>query len=333
MKTRVMITNSEEPWLPGHKLKPQKLQCPFCSTISTRGTGLSAHVRGQHAKEYRKWNSNPNRLSEAAAASAQQEPKTNRRLHAVRSPELTEVRKAAVPAQARQEQPSESAAPASQTGKTFSMMKAFSCPVMGCGKISPRPQGLAAHVRNAHPEHWKKFGTKPATVSETPTQSVQTTNAAPNSPLEHLELAITVLRNKQEAGRAEIQRLTGLQAEEADITRQLEALTQARAAFAPGQATTAGDTGATVQVDAPDQATKTFQHQNAIASSDLHDVDVASMPVKQRRGPSKKGAAANAPVETTQVEPVPPRSRLSDEGRKRIVEATKKFWAAKRQAK
>jgi hypothetical protein len=210
-------------------------------------------------------------------------------------------------------------------------MNTFSCPVIGCGKISPRSQGLSAHVRNAHPEHWKKYGTKPATASETPTQSVQTTSPIPTSPLEHLDLAITVLRNKQEAARAEIQRLTALEAEEADIARQLEALTQARAAFGPGEATTSSETVATVQVDAPDQAMKTSQHHDATAWSDVHDVDVASMTVKQLRR-LKEGAAANAPVKTTDLKPVPPRSRLSDEGRKRIVEATKKFWAAKRQA-
>jgi hypothetical protein len=122
-------------------------------------------------------------------------------------------------------------------------MNTFSCPVLGCGKISPRPQGLSAHVRNAHPEHWKKYGTKPAPAPETPTQSVPTTNPAPTSPLEHLDLAITVLRNKQEAARAEIERLTALQAEEADLARQLEALTQARAAFGPGETTTSTDSG------------------------------------------------------------------------------------------
>ena len=212
-------------------------------------------------------------------------------------------------------------------------MNTLSCPVMGCGKISPRPQGLSAHVRNAHPEHWKKFGTKPGTASETPTQSVQVTDPAPTSPLEHLDLAITLLRNKQEAARAEIQRLTALEAEEADITRQLEALIQARAAFAPDEATTtSSDTGATAQVDAPDQAIKTFQHHNATPLSDLHDVDVASLPVKQKTHRLKKRAEANGQVETTRAEALPPRSRLSDEGRKRIVEATKKFWAAKRQA-
>jgi hypothetical protein len=220
--------------LPGYKQKPQKLQCPFCSTISTRGTGLSAHVQGQHAGEYRKWNNNPNRLREAAAAaSPQPEPKTSRRLHAVRSPAPAEVRKAIVPAKPRQERPSEPAAPASQTDETLSIVKSYSCPVVGCGKISPRLQGLSAHVRNAHPEHWKKYGTKPAAASETPTPSVPTTTPVPTSPLEYIDAAISGLKDRQEAAHAEIQRLTALHAEEADITRQLEALTQARAAFAP----------------------------------------------------------------------------------------------------
>src|SRR5215467_12502890 len=58
--------------MPTFNLKSQKLQCPFCSTVSTRGTGLSSHVRAQHPKEYGKWNKNPNRLLEAAAAASPQ---------------------------------------------------------------------------------------------------------------------------------------------------------------------------------------------------------------------------------------------------------------------
>jgi len=70
--------------MPSLNLKPQKLKCPFRPTISTRGTGLSAHVRAQHSREYGKWNRNPNRLIEAAqAALPQQGPKRHRRLHPV----------------------------------------------------------------------------------------------------------------------------------------------------------------------------------------------------------------------------------------------------------
>ena len=70
--------------MPSLKPKPQKLKCPFCPTISTRGTGLSAHVRAQHTREYGKWNKNPDRLIEAAqAALPQQQPKRYRSLDRV----------------------------------------------------------------------------------------------------------------------------------------------------------------------------------------------------------------------------------------------------------
>ena len=52
------------------KTTPPRLQCPFCATISTRGTGLSSHIRSQHAREYVKWNKNPNKLVDAAAAAS-----------------------------------------------------------------------------------------------------------------------------------------------------------------------------------------------------------------------------------------------------------------------
>jgi hypothetical protein len=230
--------------MPAHKLRPQKLQCPFCSAISMRGTGLSAHVRAQHPREYGKWNKNPNRLLEAArAASPQPAANTDRRLHAVRSPAPVELRKAAVSVQPAEERPTLLGTPARQAGENISMTSTFSCPVMGCGKISPRSQGLSAHVRNAHPEHWKKYGTKPPAKPETSTPSVQTTAPTPTSPLEYLDIAITGLKSRRESVRADIQRLTALEAEDADITRQLEALTQARAAFVPAETTASTDTG------------------------------------------------------------------------------------------
>src|ERR1700688_3061387 len=101
--------------MPAHKLKPQKLQCPFCPAISTRGTGLSAHVRARHPRDYGKWNKNPNRLLEAAAPpSPQPQPKKNRRLHPVRSTAPVELREAAAPTQPVLEQPLPLAAPAPQ---------------------------------------------------------------------------------------------------------------------------------------------------------------------------------------------------------------------------
>jgi hypothetical protein len=85
-KQALLLPDSKESSMSALELKPKKLKCPFCSAISMRGTGLSAHVRARHSGEYRKWNKNPNRLDEAAAAaSSQQEPKRHQ-VHQVRSP-------------------------------------------------------------------------------------------------------------------------------------------------------------------------------------------------------------------------------------------------------
>jgi hypothetical protein len=36
----------------------QDLQCPFCPKTSSRGTGLAAHIRGSHPRQYSKWKKN-----------------------------------------------------------------------------------------------------------------------------------------------------------------------------------------------------------------------------------------------------------------------------------
>jgi len=72
----------------------QHLQCPFCSTVSTRGTGLSSHIRTQHAAHYKKWNRNPDRLAQAAAnaPSAAQENHKVRKARAVPPPQPVEAK-------------------------------------------------------------------------------------------------------------------------------------------------------------------------------------------------------------------------------------------------
>ena len=101
-----------------HKLRLQNLQCPFCSAISTRGTGLVAHVRAKHPREYGKWNKNPNRLLEAgAAALPQQEARRNLRLHPVRSSTPVAVAEAALQVPLIQKQPKLSPPPAPRTGE------------------------------------------------------------------------------------------------------------------------------------------------------------------------------------------------------------------------
>ena len=59
--------------------KQQNLHCPFCEATSTRGTGLSAHVRARHPNQYKNWNRNPDRFAEAAHSAAAPKAKPERK--------------------------------------------------------------------------------------------------------------------------------------------------------------------------------------------------------------------------------------------------------------
>jgi hypothetical protein len=133
--------------MPTHKLRPQKLRCPFCPAISTRGTGLSAHVRARHAREYGKWNRNPNRLLEAAATQAppQPEPRKNRRLHPVRSSVPVARGEAPTPTQPIQEQPIRLAASAPQPGENDAH-EALTLLQSAFEQLSSRKQSIEAEL-------------------------------------------------------------------------------------------------------------------------------------------------------------------------------------------
>src|SRR5689334_20961453 len=133
--------------MPAHKLRPQKLQCPFCPAMSTRGTGLSAHIRARHSKEYGKWNKNPNRLLEAAAAAAspQPEPGKNRRLRPVRSPAPVDLGDAAIPTEHIQEQPKRLAVPAPQPGEN-DVHEALSLLQKAYEQLGTRKQAIEAEL-------------------------------------------------------------------------------------------------------------------------------------------------------------------------------------------
>jgi hypothetical protein len=137
--------------MPSHNLKPQKLKCPFCSTISTRGTGLSAHVRGQHAREYGKWNRNPNRLIEAAqAALPQQEPKRHRRSHRVPPSAPVESERAAA------QQPRKLVAGAAEQNSENESREALSLLQKAHQQLSTRKQtieGELARIEGLRTEH------------------------------------------------------------------------------------------------------------------------------------------------------------------------------------
>jgi hypothetical protein len=129
--------------MPTNKLRPQKLQCPFCPTISTRGTGLVAHVRAKHPREYGRWNKNPNRLLQAdAAASRQPEAAKNLRLHPVRSSASVEVAEAASP---NKKQPKLSATPVLTTGEN-DVHEALSLLQKAYEQLSTRKQSIESEL-------------------------------------------------------------------------------------------------------------------------------------------------------------------------------------------
>src|ERR1700686_1472756 len=126
-----------------HKLRSQKLQCPFCSTISTRGTGLVDNVRAKHPREYGRWNKNPNRLLEAdAAALRQPEARKNLRLHPVRSSASVEVAEAESPIKKQQKL---SAKPVLPTGET-DVHEALSLLQKACEQLSTRKQSIESEL-------------------------------------------------------------------------------------------------------------------------------------------------------------------------------------------
>src|ERR1700687_3406156 len=129
--------------MPTNKLRPQKVQCPFCYTISTRGTGFVAHVRAKHPREYGRWTKNPNRLLEAdAAASRHPEARKNLRLHPVRSSASVEVAEAASPIQ---KQPKLSATPVLPTGEN-DVHEALSLLQKACEQLSTRKQWIESEL-------------------------------------------------------------------------------------------------------------------------------------------------------------------------------------------
>lgn len=118
------------------------------------------------------------------------------------------------------------------------------------------PQGLHAHVRSAHAEHYKSFGVSPAPVSlgfrkpKRPTETaaikipdwpaalrelpaLEVTPATPGAmaPLELLDTAIASLKARAEEIRVELERLTLLQQEQTVVAHKIDSLTGARKAF------------------------------------------------------------------------------------------------------
>ena len=196
----------------------EPLQCPFCSTISTRGTGLTAHIRGRHLKEYSKWVEDPNRLQIALNAATS--------------------KKAATPRKSSNKSQSAVAGP-------------VICP--DCGKAFKSQAALGGHRAYLHKKGPKKAAEPASTriVAAVSTQSDGKTGtgaakprtpamaksmaAAPRPTLngahEHLRAAHEALVGRDEYIEGELKRLTELQTEKEQVRRELDAVNAALQVF------------------------------------------------------------------------------------------------------
>jgi hypothetical protein len=130
--------------------------------------------------------------------------------------------------------------------KRFSRSSPLQCPV--CARTCLGPQGLLAHISARHPDFENDPAPEPEGMAKTPKVDVRiqgelerhvTTMAAATqelSPAELIDAAINKLKEKLAVVRNEIARLSALQAEEADLSRQLEEVTKSRAAFGKPEA-------------------------------------------------------------------------------------------------
>ena len=193
----------------------QPLQCPFCATTSTRGTGLTAHIRGRHPKEYSRWVKDPNRLQAALKAA-----KSNN-------------------AAAKKKAPSKSASAVSGS---------FVCP--GCGKAFKTLAALGGHRAYLHKSAPKKAaqpisrqiaravssiaGKRKAGTPKPqifPSSMAVAPSPILNSAHEHLRAAREALVGRDQYIEGELKRLTELQAEKERVRRELDALDTALEVF------------------------------------------------------------------------------------------------------
>lgn len=108
----------------------------------------------------------------------------------------------------------------------------FCCPC--CPVTSHAGQGIAAHIRKVHPDHWKKYGMRlPETVQPEPLVTIADLipSVSEWSARTLLHAGIKQLEGQLANVQAEIARLVVLKTQEQEIARQLEALYVANRAF------------------------------------------------------------------------------------------------------
>lgn len=115
-------------------------------------------------------------------------------------------------------------------------MQVLKCPVAGCEKVAQGIQGISAHVRAAHPAHYRLYGAREAAPVEvvTPAEVLSPAYAVEVvavSPLEHLDSALVSLWHRLNEIDGELVRLEELKTEQASIQSRIAALQKARVTF------------------------------------------------------------------------------------------------------
>src|ERR1700683_3866448 len=131
----------------------------------------------------------------------------------------------------------------------------FHCPF--CEQTSPRPQGLAAHIRNRHPKQYPKWlkvpthiedaqkaGAAPESIEQPPEPSTVPSPAAVPTPLpagvatpalDLLKKAHAELVSRKESIEAELARVSHLTKELEILNTQIQALDQTLGVFEPSR--------------------------------------------------------------------------------------------------
>ena len=188
-------------------MSAELLQCPFCASTSTRGTGLTAHIRGRHPKEYSKWIKDPHRLQAARKGAA---PKT---------------------AASASDVPGPAVCP--ECSKTFKNEAALGGHRAYLHKGPKKVSELASPqiVAAVPTDNALKKGAGAAKLQTPGLSHPAASSPIVNSAHEHLRAAREALVGRDHHIEGELKRLTELQAEKERVRRELDAVNAALQVF------------------------------------------------------------------------------------------------------
>jgi uncharacterized Zn finger protein (UPF0148 family) len=193
----------------------QALQCPLCDATSLRGTGLTAHIRARHPKEYPNWIKDPNRIQAALnAAKPNKAAMANKPAGKLQSAVTGRI-------------------VCPDCGRTFKTQAALGGHRAYLHKTAPK-KAQSARPQMVAPASRDNVGKKSATSSKEESPDIAIATAASpilNTPEEHLRAAREALVARDQQIEDELKRVTDLQAEKERVRRELDAVNTALEVF------------------------------------------------------------------------------------------------------